>query len=198
MTRMRAQPLQKMGVRDAYLVTLLRDTLDGYADFLADYWQDPMANRVQALLAARREAITWWRTYQRNVPEAYWTYLERYPNGPHTSDARNLLNQLGASNDPPSRFPRLEYDVPPPLPDELPYLGRPGLMLDDLQFAFAPPPPLPVNWLGPQPPLSDMAKSSISSSNWRSFYTREYRSGHGRNATVEPARPEQPREWVGG
>jgi uncharacterized caspase-like protein len=161
-TTMRAQPLQKIGMRDAYFVTLLRDTLDGYADFLAAYWQDPMANRVQALLAARREAITWWRSYQRNVPEAYWTYLERYPNGPHTIDARDLLNQLGASNVPPSKFARLEYDVPPPLPDELPYIERPGLLLDDAQFAFASPPPLPVIPLGPQPQQSDIAKSSAA------------------------------------
>jgi uncharacterized caspase-like protein len=159
-TGIRGQPLQKIGVRDAYFVTLLRDTLDGYADFLADYWQDPMASRVQALLAARREAITWWRTYQRNVPVAYWTYLERYPTGPHTVDARSLLTRLGAATDPPSKFPRLEYDVPPPLPDELAYLRRPGLMLDDPQFAFAPPPAMPVDFAGSQPPLSAVAKSS--------------------------------------
>jgi uncharacterized caspase-like protein len=158
---LRGQPLQKIGVRNAYLVTLLRDTLDGYADFLADYWQDPMARRVQALLAARREAITWWRSYQRNVPEAYWTYLERYPNGPHAVDAHGLLSRLGASNDPPTRFAKLEYDVPPPLPDELAYLKRPGLMLDDPQLAFAPPPPLPTD-VQPQPPQPAMAKSPAS------------------------------------
>jgi hypothetical protein len=35
------------------------DTLQGYEDFLAAYPNEPLANRVRALMAARREAITW-------------------------------------------------------------------------------------------------------------------------------------------
>jgi uncharacterized caspase-like protein len=148
---MRAQSLRSLGAVDAYFITLTRDTFDGYADFIAEYWQDAMANRVQALLAARREAITWWRTYQANVPDAYWTYLDRYPRGPHAADARSLLGRLGASSTLPSRFARMEYDVPPPLPDELPYIERTVLKMDDPEFSFEPPPPLPVYFLGPPP-----------------------------------------------
>ena len=161
--RMRAQPLRILGARDAYFVALLRDTLDGYADFIADYWQDPMANRVQALLAARREAITWRRSYQANVPDAYWTYLERYPQGPHAGDARSLLSRLGASGALPSKFARIEYDVPPPLPNELPYIERTVLKLDDPEFAFEPPPLLPAYFLGPPPAeLSELSKPAAS------------------------------------
>ena len=148
---MRTQSMRSVGAKDAYMVALMRDTFDAYADFLADYWQDPMTKRVQALLAARREAITWRRTYLANVPEAYWSYLERYPGGPHVADARHLLAHLGATTAAPSKFARMDYDVPPPLPDELEYIERAILVLDDPAFAFEAPQPSPVNFLEPPP-----------------------------------------------
>jgi hypothetical protein len=154
---MRMQPMRMLGAHDAYMVALLRDTFDAYTDFLADYWQDPMTKRIRALLAARRESITWRRTYEANVPAAYWSYLERYPHGPHAADAGRLLARLGAAAAPPSKFARLDYEVPPPLPDELEYIERPLLTLDDPAFAFEPPPPTPAPFLEPQPPeFSDL------------------------------------------
>ena len=148
---MRSQPMRSLGANDAYMVALMRDTFDAYTDFLADYWRDPMTKRVRALLAARREAITWRRTCQANMPDAYWSYLERYPRGPHVADARRLLTHLGATTAPPSKFARMEYDIPPPLPDEPEYIERTVLMFDDPAFAFEPPPPSPVHFLEPQP-----------------------------------------------
>jgi uncharacterized caspase-like protein len=149
---MRSQPMRSLGAHDAYMVALARDTFDAYADFLADYWHDPMTNRVRALLAARREAITWRRTCQSNAPDAYLSYLERYPRGPHVADARRLLAREGATIAPPSRFEMLQYEVPPPLPDELEHIERTVLVLDDPAFAFEPPPPSPVYFLEPPPP----------------------------------------------
>ncbi len=149
---MRLQPMRSIGAHDAYLVALIRDTLDAYSDFLADYWHDPMTRRVQALLAARREAITWRRTYQANVPEAYWSYLERYPRGPHGADAGRLLRRLGASITPPSNFARMDYDVPSPLPDELEYIDRTVLVFDDPAFTFEQPQPPPVYFLAKSQP----------------------------------------------
>jgi uncharacterized caspase-like protein len=149
--RMRMQPMRILGAHDAYMVALLRDTFDAYTDFLADYWQDPMTKRIRALLAARRESITWRRTYEANVPAAYWSYLERYPHGPHAADAGRLLSRLGAAAAPPSKFARLDYDVPPPLPDELEYIERPVLALGDPAFGLEPPPPTPGSFLEPQP-----------------------------------------------
>jgi uncharacterized caspase-like protein len=149
---MRSQSMRSLGAHDAYMVALMRDTFDAYADFLADYWRDPMTKRVRALLAARREAITWRRTYQANAPDAYWSYLERYPQGPHLADARRLLTHLGATVAPPSKFAMMEYEVPPPLADELEYIERNVLVLDDPAFGFEPPPPSPVYFLQPPPP----------------------------------------------
>lgn len=162
--RMRAQPMRALGAHDAYMVALLRDTFDAYTDFLADYWQDPMTKRVRALLAARREAITWRRTYQANVPDAYWSYLERYPHGPHVADAGRLLTHLGAAIAPPLKFARMDYDIPPPLPDELEYIERFMLVLDDRAFAFEPPQPSPAYFLElPPPEFVDLKPPAASS-----------------------------------
>jgi hypothetical protein len=45
----------------------------------------------------------------------------------------------------------MDYDVPPPLPDELEYIERTTLVLDDPAFAFEAPQPSPVNFLEPPP-----------------------------------------------
>ena len=150
--QMRSQPMRSLGVQDAYAVALIRDTFDGYADFLADYWRDPMAKHIRALLAVRREAITWRRTSQANVPDAYWSYLSRYPAGAHVADAVRCLTRLGAATTPPSKFAMMEYDVPPPLPDELEFVGRAVLLLNDPAFAVEAPQPLPAYFLEPSPP----------------------------------------------
>ncbi len=150
--RMLSRPMQSLTANDAYMVALMRDTLDAYTDFLADHWHDPLTKRVGALLAARREAITWRRTYRANVPESYWSYLERYPRGPHVADARRLLMHLGATIEAPSKFSKMEYDVPPPSPDELEYVERKPLVADHPGSASEPPRPSPVYFLEPPPP----------------------------------------------
>ncbi|HWV97437.1 MAG TPA: caspase domain-containing protein, partial [Xanthobacteraceae bacterium] len=63
---MRDKPIRDLGASEAYAAALDRDTLQGYEDFLAAYPSDPMAKRVRAIVAARREAITWRRTYRVN------------------------------------------------------------------------------------------------------------------------------------
>src|SRR2546427_7658957 len=84
---MRSRPLRDLGAQDAYAAAIERDTLQGYEDFLAAYPTDPLAKRIRALAAARREAMTWRRTFEVNTPDAYWSYLDRYPRGPHAADA---------------------------------------------------------------------------------------------------------------
>ena len=53
----RARPIRDLGAQDAYVLALERDTIEGYSGFVAAYPDDPMANRVRAIIAARREAI---------------------------------------------------------------------------------------------------------------------------------------------
>jgi len=148
----RARPIRELGAPDAYIVALERDTMDGYTEFVAAYPDDPMARRVRAIIAARREAITWRRTRILDTPPAYWSYLRRYPEGSHAWDARRRLAYLRAAFEPPPRFALVDYDVPPPPPDEIVYIRRPVLVFDDPDFGFAPPPPAPIVFLAPPPP----------------------------------------------
>ncbi|MEH2542679.1 caspase family protein [Bradyrhizobium sp. AZCC 1699] len=147
----RSKPIRDLGAQDAYTAALERDTLPAYEDFLAAYPDDPMAKRVRAIAAARREAITWRRTYRADTPNAYWSYLQRYPRGPHAADARRRLVILTAPVEPPPTFDVIDYDVPPPPPDEIIYVDRPVLVFSDPEFDFVPPPPAPVYYLPPPP-----------------------------------------------
>lgn len=148
----RNKPIRDLGVQDAYAAALERDTLPAYEEFLAAYPGDSLSKRVMAIVAARREAITWRRTYRTDTPEAYWSYLRRYPRGPHAADARRRLAILTAPAEPPPSFAMIEYDVPPPPPEEVVYVDRPVLYFSDPDFGFAPPPPPPVYYLPPPPP----------------------------------------------
>ena len=127
----RNKPIRDLGVQDAYAAALERDTLPAYEEFLAAYPGDPLSKRVMAIVAARREAITWRRTYRTDTPEAYWSYLRRYPRGPHAGDARRRLAILTAPVEPPPSFAMIDYDVPPPPPDEIVYVDRPVLYFSD-------------------------------------------------------------------
>jgi uncharacterized caspase-like protein len=142
------KPLGEIGAREAYAACLGRDTLAGYEEFVAAYPHDPLAKRVRAIIAARREALTWRRSALANTPEAYWSYLGRYPRGPHAWDARRRLSALAAAFAPPPDYRVLAYDVPPPPPDEVIYVERPALYLDDPVYALPPP---PVAFLPPRP-----------------------------------------------
>ena len=147
----RNRPIRDLGAQEAFTAALTRDTFQAYEDFLAAYPRDPLAKRVRAILAARREAITWRRTYLADTPDAYWSYLRRYPQGPHAWDARRRLSYLSAALEPPPSFPMMDYDLPPPPPDEFVYVDRPVFYFGDPEFAFEPPPPPPVFFLGPPP-----------------------------------------------
>ncbi|RWB74507.1 MAG: peptidase C14 caspase catalytic subunit p20 [Mesorhizobium sp.] len=148
----RTRAIRDFNAHDAYLAALDRDTMRGYDDFIAAYPHDPMAKRVRAIIAARREAITWRETWLRDTPEAYWSYLERYPHGPHAWDARRRLEHFDAELEPPASFTVIVYDVPPPPEEEIVYVDRPVLYFDDPDFDFEPPPPVDVIFLPPPPP----------------------------------------------
>ncbi|MGY8709685.1 caspase family protein, partial [Bradyrhizobium sp. 18BD] len=148
----RSKPIRDLGVQDAYAAALKRDTLPAYEEFLTAYPNDPMSRRVMAIVAARREAITWRRTYRTDTPEAYWSYLRRYPRGPHAGDAHRRLAILTAPVEPPPTFAMIDYDVPPPPPEEVVFVDRPVLYFSDPVFDFVPPPPPPVYFCPPPPP----------------------------------------------
>jgi uncharacterized caspase-like protein len=111
----RSRAIRDLGAQEAYIAALERDTLSGYLEFLDSYASDPLANRVRAIVAARREALIWRRTRWLDTPAAYWSYLRLYSDGPHASDCYRRLTFLHASQEAPPEFSAVDYDVPPPL-----------------------------------------------------------------------------------
>jgi uncharacterized caspase-like protein len=148
----RNRPIRDLGAQEAYAAVLEHDTMPAYEEFLGAYAGDPLARRVRAIVAARREAITWLHSYRTDTPQAYWSYLRRYPQGPHAGDARRRLAILAAALEPPPTFAVIDYDVPPPPPDEIVYVDRPVFYFSDPEFGFEPPPPPPLFFLPPPPP----------------------------------------------
>jgi len=130
----RAKPIREMDAKTAYTAALERDTIADYEAFIAAFPDDPLAKRARAIIAARREAITWRRTYRADTPQAYWSYLKRYPRGPHAADARRRLAVISAALEPPPVFDEYGYDLPPPPPEEIVYIERPVLMFYDPAF----------------------------------------------------------------
>ncbi len=128
-----------------------RDTIEGYEDFLAAFPHDPLARRVRALLAARREALSWSRAYRADTPRCL---LELYA----ALSARPAL--LGCAPAPARccalRWSRRRisrpYDfdgLPPPPEDEYEIVDRPVIVFDEPDYA--PPPMLPLFILPLQP-----------------------------------------------
>jgi uncharacterized caspase-like protein len=135
---------------EAYAAALELDTLSAYQEFLSAYPSDPLARRVRALLAARREALTWNQTLRANSADAYWSYMRRYPRGPHFYDARRRLAVLSAPLEPPPRFDAYDFQgLPPPPEDEVEIIDRPYIVFDGRDYP--PPPPLPDDFLPPPP-----------------------------------------------
>ena len=114
----RNRVIRDLPVSEAYALALERDTIVAYQEFMTAYPRDPLSPRVAAMLAARREAITWRRAVARNTPSAYWSYIRLYPRGPHIADAHRRLSILSAALDPPAVFAEYDFGIAPPPPDE--------------------------------------------------------------------------------
>ncbi|MGE3244708.1 MAG: caspase family protein, partial [Beijerinckiaceae bacterium] len=154
---MRTQPIAQMSPEDAYSAALGRDTFEAYQEFLQKYPDSKFSKNVAGILAARREALTWQETVATNSKEAYWSYLDRYPKGPHAADARRRLNRLSAAARPPQTFKKHVYRAPPPPPREQAFYDDPqpqyvAPIEDGWQSAYSPPAPA---WTPPPPPEID-------------------------------------------
>ncbi len=150
----RTRPLRDLSEADAYASALARDTLSGYQEFITLYPSSPYAKNVRAMVAARREALTWRRTTSVNTPNAYWSYLNRYPRGPHVADARARLARLSAAPQPPASFEQIDYAFDAPPPEEVVYFedSRPEYFAEiDAPITLLGPPP--IWWRPPPPPV---------------------------------------------
>jgi uncharacterized caspase-like protein len=146
----REKPMRSYAnIEDAYAAALALDTMQGYEEFLALYPRSRYARRVAAMVAVRREEMIWQRCVFDNTPPAYWSYLRRYPNGPHVWDARRRLGMIGAQLEGPPDFAVVDLGVPPPPQEELVVVDRP--VLSFWAGDYEPPPPPPVFFLPPRP-----------------------------------------------
>ena len=145
------EPLRGMPVGNAYTAAVARASVRSYTEFTTAFGDDPLAKRARVLLAARREAVTWRRSVDVDKPDGYWSYLDRYPRGPHAPNARLRLRQLSAAPQPPPTYQAIPYDVSPPSPDEAAYEDQPGIDFADPGYDFPPPPPVSDYWLPPIP-----------------------------------------------
>ena len=93
---------------DAYAAAVALDTIDGYQEFLTLFPGSPDAARIAAMLAVRREEIIWRRCVTADTPPAYWSYLRRYPGGPHVWDARRRLASFARKS---KRRPTLRHSI---------------------------------------------------------------------------------------
>ena len=162
--RRRARALRELEAEDAYHEALDRDTLEAYLDFLDAYPKHQLAKRVRAIVAARREALTWRRSFEEDTPPAYWSYLDRYPNGPHAWDARRRLRHLAAEFEAPPSFVSIRYDFLPPPREEIVFVDRRVVYFSDPYYDFAPPPPPPVYFVPHHHPISSSSWGRLSSS----------------------------------
>ena len=128
------RPVRDLGAEEAYGYAIEQDELPVYVEFVRAYPNSPYAPRIWAVIRERREALAWRRALLENSPEAYWTYLQRYPDGMYSFDAERRLRRLSAGLRPPPGFRMLDFDdVPPPI------AGEPARLYD--VYPAAPPPP---------------------------------------------------------
>ena len=168
------RPIKSFSKDDAYAAAVQQDTLRGYQEFLAAYPDSAQARRVRAILAGRREALFWRRSLEENSPHAYWTYLRRYPRGPHAGEADERLASLSAQEEPPSDFqPEVYDDLPPPPQDELIYADRPYYIFEGPDYGPPPPPPTYFHededddWRDLPPPPRRRSTVCCPPSRWR-------------------------------
>src|SRR3954452_9518964 len=135
------RPIQDIGPEEAYAYAVAQDDLPTYSEYVRVYPDSPYSQRVWATIRARREALLWRRALLDNVPEAYWTYIERYPDGMYVFDARRRLRRLASGDRPPPGWRMRDYDDVP-----MPLAGEPARMYD--VYPSAPP---PRRWLAPPP-----------------------------------------------
>ena len=107
------RPIRDLPPEDAYAVAIEQDDLPTYVEYVRLYPDSPYSQRVWATIRARREALLWRRALLMNSPDAYWTYMQRYPDGMYVFDARRRLRRLSAADGPPPGFRMLDFDDVP-------------------------------------------------------------------------------------
>ena len=72
--------LSTLSADEAYNVAIEEDSLEVYQWFVELFPQYQYAPQIWDIITARRDELLWRRALATNTREAYWNYLDRYPN----------------------------------------------------------------------------------------------------------------------
>lgn len=134
--------LSQMSAEEAYRTVIEADSLQDYQWFVQSFPHYQLTGQIWDIVNRRRELILWRRTLRVGTTQAYWNYLDRYPQGIYVTEARIWLDEHAEPPPPPDYAPE-PLDLPPGYFDE-------AIGIDYLVPDGDPPPP-PV--FGDQPPI---------------------------------------------
>src|SRR6476661_2276089 len=85
--------LPSRAVRQAYDYVLAENSVDNYQEFIRLYPQDPLCDRIRALLGSLLQADAWHHAVLANSPLAYKSFYDNYSNSPYARSALKLAEQ---------------------------------------------------------------------------------------------------------
>ena len=85
--------LPSRAVRQAYDYVLAENSVDNYQEFIRLYPQDPLCDRIRALLGSLLQADAWHHAVLANSPIAYKSFYDKYSNSPYAQSALKLAEQ---------------------------------------------------------------------------------------------------------
>ncbi len=88
-----ADNLPSRSARQAYNYVLAENSVDNYQEFIRLYPQDPLCDRIRALLGSLLQANAWHHAVLANSPIAYKSFYDKYPNSPYAQSALKLAEQ---------------------------------------------------------------------------------------------------------
>jgi hypothetical protein len=88
-----ASDLPSRAVRQAYDYVLTENSVEDYQEFIQLYPQDPLCDRIRALLASLVLAQAWHNAVLANSPLAYQAFYKKYSGSPYAQSALKLASQ---------------------------------------------------------------------------------------------------------
>src|SRR5260221_1968517 len=85
--------LPSRAVRQAYDYVLAENSVDNYQEFIRLYPQDPLWDRIRALLGSLLQADAWRHAVLANSPIAYKSFYDKYSSSPYAQSALKLAEQ---------------------------------------------------------------------------------------------------------
>jgi hypothetical protein len=88
-----ADNLPSRAARQAYDYVLAENSVENYEEFIRLYPQDPLCDRIRALLGSLLQANAWHHAVLANSPVAYKSFYDKFSNSPYAQSALKLAEQ---------------------------------------------------------------------------------------------------------